>query len=301
MHERVSCFTEWGCDTMDFGKVKTLLIIVFFALNLFLVDQWWTLQNAVGIYQEPYSDQLANVRRSLASHHVLVKAIVPSGEPAVMTLLAASHMHDTFKAVAASALQLQPSQVISYEVNAHEIRLPSAVFIETQSGVLQLVFSTYGKPTLSTRFPILDQLKRWLALRAYHFGEYKFIRWEYMSGHQIAVFDQQMDGYCMFNAQLKVTLMNGRILGYSQKYISVIPVQQPRSVISAANALLAVSLFMDKAQVNEDNTIRSVVLGYDSPIQLPKVWILTPVWWIQSDLGTFQVNAFTGEVGVGEN
>ncbi len=272
-------------------------MIVFLALNLFLLEQWWTLQTAVGTYQEPYADQLANVKRALAQHHVSVTANVPNVEP-ILSLLRATHLQDSFDHVAATVLQLPLSQVKAHEVHSQEVILPYATFTENRSGELHLSLQYQAQTVIDSHISALHQIEKWAAIHVYQFTDYRFWGWNHSARGITAVFDEQYQGYPIFHAKLTIMIENGRIIGFRQTYYTVDVTNPSRVVISAANALLAMSLFMDKAHINEDNTVRTVVLGYDSGIQLPKVWFLTPVWRIYTDLGNFEVNAFTGEVGV---
>ncbi|PWI57930.1 two-component system regulatory protein YycI [Sulfoacidibacillus thermotolerans] len=282
---------------MDFGKVKTLLIVVFLILNMFLFGQWWTLQTSVGMYQEPYADELANVTRSLAEHHVRLQAIVPNIQP-TLSILSVTPPRDPFAIIAAKALQVSVNQVRARGKSGQRVHLPQATFMQTSPTTMQLYLSPYAQPVLQSRLPIVDQIKRWVSLRAYHFNEYKFIGWHSLNQGTQAVFQEQFQGNPLILAQLLVDIKYGHIIGYTQTYLNIKGVIDPRPVISAANALLSVSLFMDKAHINEDNTIRDVLLGYSTQVQVHDIGYLTPVWWIETDLGDFVVNAFTGEVGV---
>lgn len=285
---------------MDFAKVKALLIAVFLGLNLFLGYQWWSLQTAVAVYNQPASDQLANIQRSLAQHGVHLAAIVPTETP-TMPMLHVTSDHTSLTSIAA--------QIWGPHVKVHTKHTASGdLLISNQghiyrSGAGRLVVSYM--PNFATTHAtfgqkkVLTSLQKWLSRNGYNFSVYQISSWYTHNENSVGTYMQAYNSYPIFSAVLTVYVEHNHLSGYHQQYLGIVGTVNPRPVSSAVNALLSLVQYMDKARINADNTIQDIRLGYDSGITTKSSWYLAPVWRIGTSLGVFYVNAVTGEVGVG--
>ncbi len=275
------------------------MIAVFLGLNLFLGYQWWLLQKAVAVYSQPLSDQLANVQSELATHGVTLKAPVPENQP-VMPQLHVNYSPVSLRGLS-SALWPRSVRVQWPGLSAHVINSPFGSIRITSPGQ----FMENLNPHFAARqakFPMkkLSQgLQKYLIKHGYNFASYQQLA-TYQKGSQTTViYVQQYNGYPIFSARLTAYLSHGQLQSIRQTSFNVLGAANPRQVSSPISALLSLSQYMDKADLNADNTIQDIRLGYYSSVISDHGWYLAPVWRIDTTLGVFYVNAVTGEVGVG--
>ncbi len=286
---------------MDFRRVKAILLIVFLLLNAFLASQLWALRTAVSVYAEPESDQLANAKSALLMDHVRVNAPIPVS-PGPLAMLRTTPSRVSLQTYAGAVLPGQRPGA-PRRVHGHlEVRTAAGTVTELGRGSFSVAFSTARRgpgriPVRSTHF--LADLKRWFSKHGYNFSEYGILSsWSAHGVHE-ETFVQQYQGYPLFGARLDAVVKGGWLVGFTQTVQSVRAVEPPRSVNAAANALLSLASFLDRARINADNTIVDMRLGYYSGVVADTAWYLAPTWRIASRAGVFYVNAFTGEVGVG--
>lgn len=281
---------------MEFGRVKTILIAVFLALNVFLAYQWWSLRAASSIiYAEPLSDQLANVQGALAAHGLHLLASVPEVTPR-LSVLRVAYDRVPIGAVAQAALGL------------HKAPSAGTAVFEKGVGWLRVLgpghyFVRYERAqriSLAGNSSPVAALKNFIESHVYSSASYSFaFAWRSREGLS-AIFRQQYGGYPIFSAGVNATADTSGIR-YTQTLVQILQTTHRRTVMSAVSALLSLSQYMDKVQLNEDNTIEDVRLGYDASVQTSGNWYLVPVWRVQTRLGVFSINAFTGEVGAGSS
>lgn len=283
---------------MDFGRVKTLLIIVFLLLNLFLGYQWQGLQQSVSIYAEPYADQVANLQRTFSAHNITMKASVPQTQP-TMFLLRVQTNPGLFLTAAAAALDIKPQQASEYSRGSSEVKTREGRFVMNEHGQYRLLINARYQPLIPRGRDGPAFVRKWLAKHVVNYGSYGMLSWKMSGGKGVASFAEVFDGYPIFSAPLRVYMAHDRITGYFQTALEITGSLDQRSVIGAASALLALAVFVDKAHINMDNTIQSVRLGYDSRMVQGHTWYVAPVWQVDSSRSVFEINAFTAETGVG--
>lgn len=283
---------------MDFGRVKTLLIVVFLALNLFLGYQWRGLQQSVSIYAEPYADQVANLQRTFSAHNITLKVSVPQAQPSLF-LLRVQTNPGQFLTAAAAALAIRPQLASEYLRGSSEVNTREGRFRMNGHGQYRLYIHPRYQPRIPNGRNGHAFVRKWLAKHVIDYGSYELISWKMSGSGGVASFAEVYDGYPIFSAPLRVYIEHGRITGYFQTVLAITGALDQRPVIGAASALLALAVFVDKAHINMDNTIQSVRLGYDSRIVLGHIWYVAPVWQVDSNRGVFEINAFTAETGVG--
>lgn len=248
---------------MDFGKVKILLIVVFLALNLFLAYQWSILSSSVTTYAEPLADQVANLERMFATHHVTLATALPTS-PEELPMLA----------VSVPNTELSGSQVVS-------------------------VSEQFPKgPTVLKHQGHTKVLEKWLTQQVADFADYELYHSEI--SHDSGVFEywQTTNNLPVFSAPLDVMIQAGKVTAVRKSYVLIRYENTPRPVVTAVNALLALSSYMDKVQMDIDNTILGMQLGYQSSKFVNGKGYLAPVWRITSQKGIFYINALSGEVSV---
>lgn len=259
---------------MDFTKVKTLLIVVFLCLNVFLFAQWRVLQANVAVYAEPISDQFANVQSALANSNVHVQAVLPSiVQPLSMVEVRLDPIPLSKDQMSAKVLNITPGQI---SVRDNMPVLTSAIDRKNRISVV----------------------RSWIAKHVYNGNTYGFLGWTVVKGERIAVFTQEVNGFPVFSAPLRVYLKGSRIEGYDQTLLSVRSIKAPKPVIGPVSALLSLAQYLQRAKISVPNQVKDVRLGYYSAIVTSVGFYLAPVWRIGTLRGVFFINAYTGEVEV---
>lgn len=152
--------------------------------------------------------------------------------------------------------------------------------------------------TASDRKNKISVVRSWVAKHVYNGNAYGFLGWTEMKGERIAVFTQDINGYPVFSAPLRIHLKGSRIVGYDQTLLIVRSVKTPRPVIGPVSALLSLAQYLQRAKISVPNQVKDVRLGYYSAIVTSVGFYLAPVWRIGTARGVFFINAFTGEVEV---
>ena len=279
---------------MDFGKVKILLIIVFLGLNLFLVYQWSVLGESVSIYTEPFSDQVANIKRAFAGHGVTINANFPTS-PTTLAMTVVTIPTDWMGNAEEITISADKKSVSNQPIHIHT---PLGSATRLAPDLLRIDFQSANAPLVIKQDGHLDVFRKWLARHVYNFADYQLF-YEALS-HQNGVVEylETVNELPAFSAPLVINIRQGKVVRIMQTYLAVDKSVHNRSVMSAANALLALASYMDKAHLEIDNTIQAMQLGYSSRILGKSFGYLSPVWRIVSTRGYFYVNAINGEVSI---
>ena len=279
---------------MDFGKVKILLIIVFLGLNLFLVYQWSVLGKSVSMYTEPFCDQVANIKRTFAGHGVTMNANLPSSPdtlPMVMVDLSPSWF--------ANAVELGLSVNKKHPIrHSMEIRAPKGSAVWEAPDQVRFVFNRKNAVVVIKSDGQLDGLHKWLLRHVYNFNDYQLFAVHLSQRTGVVAYVETVNSYGIFSAPLVIDINQGKIVRITQYYLDINKSIRTRPVMTAANAMLALASYMDKAHLEIDNTVGDMQLGYASRILTTSSGYLSPVWRISSARGYFYVNALNGEVSV---
>ena len=279
---------------MDFGKVKILLIIVFLGLNVFLARQWLVLGSSVSIYTEPFSDQLANIQRTFAEHGINMDAQLP-GNPSTLPMTMVSMSPAWFTNAAELSISESKKTASGHPLQVHT-SLGSAVWVSPDQ--VRVMFDRNQAVVVMRQGERLDGLHKWLLRHVYNFNDYQLLFTHLSHRTGVVKYVETVNNLGIYSAPLVVVIEHGKIIRMMQTYVVIGKSIYPRTVMSAANALLALASNMDKAQLEIDNTIKNMQLGYSSPISTSSTGYLSPVWRIASTRGFFYVNALNGEVSV---
>lgn len=284
---------------MNFSRVKLLLIIVFLCLNIFLAMQWLTLQSSVSVYAEPLSDQLAHAQSVLSVRGVHLAAQIPAS-PTEMSALLVTYDRSGLATIGAALLGVKPAQVNKWQQGPYRISTPNFSIRAVRPGA----FSVEYRPPLflghstSGRGRITESLKQWIAKHDYNGVNYAYFGGQGTATHSVEEFVQVIGDDPVFSAQIVARLQGGYLQSFVQDGVDVVATEAPRPLMNGVSALLSLADYLDKANLQVDNTIVNIRLGYASPITTTAQWLLTPVWQMRTTRGVFLVNAFSGEVGV---
>ncbi len=279
---------------MDFGKVKILLIVVFLGLNVFLARQWLVLGSSVSIYTEPFSDQLANIQRTFAEHGINMDAQLP-GNPSTLPMTMVSLSPAWFTSVAELSISASKKSASRAPFQVHT-SLGRAEWVPPDQ--VRITFDRNQAVEVMKQGEHLDGLHKWLLRHVYNFIDYQLLSTHLSHQTGVVKYVETVNNLGIYSAPLVVVIEHGKIIRIMQTYVGIGKSIYPRTVMSAANALLALASNMDKAQLEVDNTIKDMQLGYSSGISTGSTGYLSPVWRIASTRGFFYVNALNGEVSV---
>ncbi len=279
---------------MDFGKVKILLIVVFLGLNLFLVYQWSVLGKSVSIYTEPFSDQVANIKRTFAGHGVTMNVNLPNS-PTMLAMTMVSIPTSWIASAEELSIAADKKMVAKIPQRIHT-SLGNAIILRPDR--LRVTFLPGKAPLVIKQDGHLDVFHKWLAKHVYNFSDYQSFYVQLSHQNGVVEYHETVNNLPTFSAPLVIVIRQGKVVMITQTYLAVGKSIHSRSVMSAANALLALASYMDKAHLEIDNTIQAMQLGYSSRILGRTFGYLSPVWRIVSTRGYFYVNAINGEVSI---
>lgn len=284
---------------MDFWRVKLLLIVVFLCLNVFLAIQWLTLQSSVSVYAEPLSDQLAHAQSVLSLRGVKLAAPIPAS-PTQMSALLVTYDHSSLVTVGAAVLDVKPAQIVKWQHGPGKIVGPGVSLTLVHPGAFRVLYRPpifLGRLTAG-RAKINASLRDWIAKHDYNGQNYVYLGGAVNKDHAVQQFVQVMNGQPDFSAGISAQLQGGNLQSYEQSGVVQVANEPPRPLMNAVSALLSLADFLDKANLQVDNTIEDIKLGYASLVTSTQEWVITPVWRMRTTRGVFLVNAFSGEVGV---
>lgn len=275
---------------MNWETTKTWLIVSFSLLDLFL--GWQLVQNRQEMqsYTEPYADLLANTKTLLADHGFSLDTPVPSSAPNLSTLqatFAKPYLSDLVK-------EAFPKDPPALHVNT------SAGTAAGTPGSIKLL----GGGTWQVSYTIPQALRQsspgevlnWVDNGSlYHLDPI-------LSGPGTKIFDEQYNGFPIYDATVDSTVDATHLYGYMQtELVHIAPADRAKPVITALDALDSLAQSMDKSTIGPDNKIDSITLGYaqklnttSSVTAASNYWF--PVWRIVSGSTVYYINAFSGEV-----
>jgi regulatory protein YycI of two-component signal transduction system YycFG len=246
---------------MDWSKTKSILIIAFLLLDLFLGYQLWAGKTDKWEQAESAEWLLDDLNAQLKSRNITLAVKIPSENPEMHYL--------NVRYVYFSDEELKPLQVKNIK--------RGQTFIEVQFAS-PLSFET-------------SELNEAMSERVPRFSQYQYD--ELMSTQTQLRFFQIYNELPLFGAQLDIALQNGKIVGYRQTMYEVQGQGSGRKVIPAVTALRAL---VENGYVQKGETIRAIDRGYFGHIYDADVQVLAPVWRVIHGDRVHYVNAITGAV-----
>jgi regulatory protein YycI of two-component signal transduction system YycFG len=259
---------------MDWKRIKTIFILTFLLLDIFLVYQ---LSNE--IKENEY------------------KPLVSESDEEILKSL----KYDTKIPKIDEKLTLISAKNISFSKESFTDMKDKLTIQET---VGSSIHATLKNPYPITRSSddIEDQLNSFLD--EYVFYGYEYSLWDISKDDQTIVFNQYFSERPIFFDYSKIdTIPNGilelelndkdQITGYKQTYLLISNQGDAQKIIPAEEALI--KLF-NYGYVKHDSVVEDIDLGYFSLISIENIQVFSPTWHIQISGLSYMVNAIDGTV-----
>lgn len=240
---------------MDWNKTKTIFLVVFTILNVFLYS----------LYLDRYKD---------AQNVQLV------GENSIEESLSLDNIsYDKLP------VYNEESSYASAEV---------AIFTEKllekfEDQEFTITEETLLNSTLKAKFPIKNAKKEYFFddfLSTHVLKGNEYILWDIDEEKNLAVFFQGIDKYPIYfnqNATLKVYWdKDGNITNYEQRMFSeFISFNKKKDLLSPIEAI---NTLYSRDYLKQNSTVKNVSLGYSTDIQLTKTQVFAPTWRVHVEL-----------------
>lgn len=250
---------------MDWSRAKTILILAFLFLDVFLGYQVYASRTERWLNTEAVQGDQWNIERYLNQQNIQLKTEIPQ-ETAEMKYLNVEYL-----GVNPLTFQDMPGIKITLDKSAIMAKLTPPLPIRDQTSA--------------------EEILRQLSPRLAHADQYQLDR--YYSGKERLVYWQLYDKVPLFVARLDVMVGKGTVDSYTQSYFHIRSQGSGRQVTSAYTALRSL---VEKEVIQPGEKIESVTLGYYGYSYNAVIQVLAPVWRVIHDGKEHYINAFTGAV-----
>lgn len=250
---------------MDWSKAKTILIVTFLLLDLFLGYQVMYSYNRdrAGMPQGELIP--SSMDELLQSRQIKLAVSIPSGTPEMY------YLHVRFTGFTGHVEKLigQP------ETGSRG------------SGVIVAFDGPLSVPNPENRSDLLKFMEPYIAFSRDYIYDTR------ASSKTMAHYVQMYQRYPLFSVPLDIQVKGSQVFGYSQTHVQIISQGNGRRVIPA---LAAVRTLIDNGYIRYGEEISDISLGYYGHMYDADIQVLAPVWRIMHTNGTQYVNGITGAV-----
>ncbi|HHY14357.1 MAG TPA: hypothetical protein GX526_06980 [Thermoanaerobacterales bacterium] len=284
---------------MDWSKAKTILIIVFLVLNIFLGGNLWLKSSAKSDITIVSANEIDEAKKILKQEGIIVKADIPK-KVSPQPFLTVSYTKINGEKTALSFFgELEEVEIFNDEDN-----------ITYQKGDRQLIIMDKGIISYfdneDSEIIYSDLNKEKAEKIAYEFIE-EHVGFPQNAVHDRTVFYDQSDSYLVEYIQLHngtyissscidVLVTPGGVKSYYCAWIDPLGYSgKPKKIISSVHALFQI---VDVFAKNEDDIIvTDIQPGYYSRQYNAEKWHAVPSWRIKTNEGdTYYINGYTGEL-----
>ncbi len=249
---------------MDWGKAKTILIVSFLCLNLFLGYQLWEEQRIQGIEGQISQLQIAELKQKLQD------ANITYAEDSITEIMPEmSNMKVQVRALNEQSFDAQVAR-IHWENHRLEVVFKQPIHLPIGDDVSR-------NTLVQSLIPLFD-----------HYQYDSAISME----HSI-VYTQSINRYPVFTSQLLLHIAEQGWTGYTQSYYIEEEKGVSRQVVSAYTAL---AVLLEHGVLQAGEQIDQVQLGYTIEQLDDHVQFLVPAWRVIHTSGIHYINGFTGMV-----
>ncbi|NLP36783.1 MAG: hypothetical protein GX357_03945 [Firmicutes bacterium] len=275
---------------MDLSKAKTLLIVAFLGLNIFLGYKLWA--NPKSLWQGDVltNEQAEQARELLQAHGFSLQTPIPKQIPQLALLHVARYTRplsfwlNTFfpecevqqrRSGQERIFACEHSTLVVYDNGriVYKAKDSESIGVESSKAIAERYLREKNLWHNSLRFDlvVVDGMKE----------RFRFI--------------QTYQGFPLFFCLTEVDLVDGNVTDV--KIDQVNPLRFAQQEVTVISALTAIEKFVEEgAQHFTDKTIVDISLGYYSQDYNASRWEVAPVWRIATADGkAFYINAFSGE------
>ncbi len=267
-----SHLTHWEVGSLDWNKTKTIFIVVFAILNVFLYSLY------LSQHTEARNVQTLNetsIDESLEQDNITYEEL--PDYPKEMSY------------VSADISTFPKSELDKYE-DQH--------FVTTDDTILHATLEVpFNVQNAKGDYLLNDFLKEYVP-----YGE-EYLLWEIIEENQFAVFFQKVEEYPIYfndNAMLIVYWdEKGNITSYDQQHFSEFEhFNKKKDILSPRDVI---NTLYSRDYLKRDSKVTSVSLGYSTLITLTKTQVFAPTWRVRVELedGEFEdhfMNAVEGKI-----
>ncbi|GAB7388525.1 WalRK two-component regulatory system regulator WalI [Bacillaceae bacterium] len=250
---------------MDWSRAKTILIVAFLLLDLFLGYQLWLNNGSESLLAQRFQGEKDILEELLQARRIEIAAEIPTDEPQM------HHLNVRYTVIPPASLEKLADQEVTLE----------RFFIR----------STFKEPPAAPSPFDQGELQNLLAARIWNFSNYRFD--PFLSGEGRYTFVQLLDDVPLFSARVEIEVSHGQVRRYRQTYAEVVDTGSGRQVISAFTALRRL---IENGMIEDGETVRAVELGYYGHTYDADIQVLAPVWRVVHGRRIHYVNAITGTI-----
>lgn len=250
---------------MDWGRAKTILIVSFLCLNLFLGYQLWEEQRSQGIEGQISQLQIAELQQKLRDANITYAENSISDDMPEM-----SNMKVHVPALNEQSFDAQVERIQWVDQRLEvEFKQPIPIPSEEEDVSRDVVFKSM--------IPLFDHYQYDASV----------------STEQVIVYTQRVNHYPVFTSQLHLHTDGQNWTGYTQSYYSEEEKGVSRQVVSAYTTL---AVLLEHGVLHPGEQIYQVQLGYTIDQLDANVQFLVPAWRVIHTSGIHYINGFTGMV-----
>lgn len=273
---------------MDLSRVKTLLIIAFLGLNLFLGYKLWFGRLSPGQGSVLSSSQVEEARQLLSEKGFELQAAIPRQIPQLSLLTVSRRQKEP-----ADWLQLFFAGEEYTAENAEGGRLyladGASLLIRKNGQVIYKKEPDDGDAEAATVESYLQEQGLWndgLKLDLLFSVSEDVDCYRYVGTFQ---------GFPLFSCATEVFLQDKQVV--EVRINPLVPLGFSENKVTAISALAAVKIFVAAGHNFSERKIADISLGYYSPSYDASSWEAAPVWRIAAADGrAFYINAFSGDI-----
>ncbi len=252
-----------GVKCLDWNKTKTIFLVVFTILNVFLYS----------LYLDRYKD---------AQNVQLV------GENSIEESLSLDN--------------ISYDKLPDYNEESSYASAEVAIFTEKllekfEDQEFTIIEESLLNSTLKANFPIRNAKKEYFFkdfLSTHVLKGNEYILWDIDEDKKVAIFFQGIDQYPIYfnqNAMLKIYWdKDGNITNYEQRMFSeFISFNKKKDLLSPIEAI---NTLYSRDYLKQNSTVKSVSLGYSTDIQLTQTQVFAPTWRVHVELEDGQLEDY---------
>ncbi|BAU26301.1 regulatory protein YycI of two-component signal transduction system YycFG [Aneurinibacillus soli] len=250
---------------MDWSKAKTILILTFLLLDLFLGYQIIHSYNRdrAGMPQGELIP--SSMEELLQSRHIKLAVDIPAGTPEMYYLY-----------------------VRFTGFTGHMAKLTGQSETESQgNGVIVTFDGPLLVPNSEDRMDLLKFMEPYIPFSSDYLYDTR------SSSTYTAHYVQTYQRYPLFSVPMDIRMKGSRVFGYSQTHVQIISQGNGRRVIPA---LTAVRTLLDNGYIRYGESISDISIGYYGHMYDADIQVLAPVWRIIHTNGMQYVNGITGAI-----
>lgn len=261
---------------MDLSRAKTILILVFLALDSILIYQLYARQQGDDNYSSLIQAEIREVQELLNSERIYLKEEIPMAIPDRPFLRVEKQYY--------TVQDIENSVSVDIDISQIEIEPDNEIH-----------YLWAGTGTSGTRlYDVSNGLQDFPKQYLFQGKNYRPYAYMLDNNNGYIVYLQYYEEYPIFGAVATAVVNGGKIIeGYQNPLMSIEAEDTKRPILAAATALRRLPSEIEQRPV----TIEKIQLGYYSRLNETDSWLLPPVWGIMLDTGEeFYINAFTGEL-----